>query len=122
MEFASLSILPVKDGSFNMILARESELKSGLSKLLTVNFLYKLFWLGYCIILPMLYSSFSFPKKVVDKINLPVPPISIGILFFLSWLIFRVSLSYLLPEYKSLQYYSSFKRPGAFCHCGFFGA
>lgn len=81
--------------------------KSGLSRLLAINFLYKLFWLVYCVLLPLLYFSFPFIKKIVSKINLPIPPFSLGIFFLLSWLVFRVSHQFLLPEGKTPQYYDT---------------
>lgn len=78
--------------------------KKGISKLLTINFLYKLFWVFYCILFPLLYGSVLFIKKISDKINLPVPPISIGIFFLINWLLFRIISSYLLSDFRSPQY------------------
>lgn len=85
----------------------EGSLKTGFSKLLSVNFLYKLFWLFYCVLLPVIYPFSHFVRVIVKKIDLPVPPFSLGILFMINWLIFRVTLSFLLPLNRSLQYYDT---------------
>jgi len=81
--------------------------KTGISKLLTVNFLYKLFCVGYGFILPLLYYSLPFVTKIVDTIKLPVSPFTIGMFFLISWFIFRIILSFLLPDNKDGGYYST---------------
>jgi len=79
--------------------------KAGLSYILSVNFLYKLFWLVYGVIFPVVYLLSRFVKKTVDKIDVPVPPFVLGIIFLINWLLSRLILSYLLPDGRSLQYY-----------------
>lgn len=81
--------------------------KTGLALLLCFNFLYKLFWLGYCIILPIACLSIGRVFLLSKKIRLPLPPLAIGIFFLINWLIFRITLSFLLPTNESLQYYST---------------
>jgi hypothetical protein len=85
--------------------SNDGQYKAGLSYFLSVNFLYKLFWLVYGIILPVVYSLSHFFKKITDKIGLPVPPFILGLLFLANWLLCRIILSYLLPDGRSLQYY-----------------
>lgn len=89
--------------------------KSGLSKLLSMNFQYKMFWLVYCFVLPLIYPFSRGIRLLVQKIRLPLPPFTIGILFVVSWLVFRVTLSFLLPSGKSLLYYESTVEISEFC-------
>lgn len=81
--------------------------KSGLQKLFSMNFEFKLFCILYCFLLPLVYPLSRFTRNVVHKFRIPVPPLSIGLLFVLNWLIFRITLSFFLPGGQSLSYYSS---------------
>lgn len=74
----------------------DGEHKTGVARLLEINFLYKLFWLGYGVLLPIAVLFVRPISTLVQKINVPVPPLAIGIFFFINWCIFRISLSYLL--------------------------
>ena len=85
----------------------EGEYKSGISYILSINFLYKLFWLVYGVILPVVYSFSGIVKNVANKISLPVPPIILGSLFLINWTVCKIMLSYLLPQGRSVQYYYS---------------
>lgn len=85
----------------------EGEYKSGISYILSINFLYKLFWLVYGLILPVVYSFSVIVKNAANKISLPVPPIILGSLFIINWTICKVMLTYLLPDGRSDQYYYS---------------
>jgi hypothetical protein len=73
--------------------------------ILTINFLYKLFWLSYCFLLPLLFIRVKFIDKIVNAIKLPVPPVSVGFLFIGNWFLFKIIKDYLLSDGKSLQYY-----------------
>ncbi len=73
----------------------------GLSLLLTFNFAYKLFWLGFGVILPLSVLGSRFVKKAAHAIRLPVPPLSVGLLFPVNWLIYRLAHSYLHPGGKA---------------------
>jgi len=79
--------------------------KKGLSYFLSMNFLYKLFWLIYGVILPMVYSLSSFVRNIIGKIDLLVPPLILGIVFLINWLLCRITLYFLLPDGRSMQYY-----------------
>ena len=81
--------------------------KSGLARLLEINFLYKLFWLGFCIVLPITNMTIPPISKLLNKIRLPIPPLQIGIFFLVNWLIYKFILSFLLPEGETLQYYDT---------------
>ena len=85
----------------------DQNLKTGLTKLTTINFLYKLFWLVYCVLLPIACISVRPISSLASRIRLPVPPVSIGILFLLNWIVFKATLVFLLPSGKTLQYYDT---------------
>lgn len=79
--------------------------KHGLEKLLSINFQYKLFWFFYAFLLPISVLFLQPVSLITQKIRLPVPPITIGIFFIISWLIFRLTLSFLLPRGMTIPYY-----------------
>jgi hypothetical protein len=70
--------------------------KSGLAKLITVDFLYNLFWLGWCIVIPFVVLFDWMPARLLNSIRVPVPALSIGLLFltnFCAYIIIRSTLS-----------------------------
>lgn len=89
--------------------------KTGISKILSINFEFKLFCLLYCFVLPIIIRFSSFINRVVRNFKVPVPPISIGLLFIFNWVTFRITLSFLLPEGKSALYYASSVEISEFC-------
>jgi hypothetical protein len=85
----------------------QHNLKGGLAKLLTVNFLYKLFWLAYCILLPLLCLCAQPVSKLAEKMRLPIPPLTLGLLFAVNWVVFKGTSVFLLPVGKDEQYYDT---------------
>lgn len=83
----------------------EGQFKSGLSYYLSVNFLYKFFWMAFGIILPIVYSLSHLIRNVVKKIRIPVPPIVLGSLFLVNWTVCKVLLAFFLSGGRSAQYY-----------------
>jgi len=65
---------------------REGISKGGLYKLITVDFLYNLFWFSWCIMLPLLVFVFRDFDEWIRKIGLPVPVLSLGILFLVNFM------------------------------------
>jgi hypothetical protein len=59
-------------------------------KLLDMNVMYKIFYFSWCLFLPLLYAYFTFVKTLSIKINLPVPPISIGFFFVINLIIYVI--------------------------------
>lgn len=92
-------------GIFNTYNPDGSGKKTGLSKLLTIGFLYKLFWLGFCIILPIINMSNDKLSKFIKRINLPVPPLSIGIFFLISWIIYKIIVIFFFQPAQPPVYY-----------------
>jgi len=69
----------------------DREQKYGVAKLITINFLFKAFWLGFTVILPLAYRYWQPVSWLARKIRIPIPPLDLGIFFLANWLIFRVS-------------------------------
>lgn len=67
--------------------------------------LYKIFWISYCFLLPILALHVNFIQKLINIVKLPVPPILLGVLFVTNWLIFKGLKVFILPEGKSAQFY-----------------
>ena len=55
-----------------------------------INMLFLLFWMIYCLIIPMLNLFSKNIFRFFRLINLPIVPISIGLLFFINELLFRI--------------------------------
>ena len=91
--------------NFHNISLVNAKSKHGVAKLLTIEFQYKLFWLFYCVILPFGVFFMESLSLLTQKIRLPVPPITLGIFFLINWVIFRITLSFLLPPNMSIAYY-----------------
>ncbi len=83
------------------------EKKSGLSRLLEIGVLFKMFCIVWGVIVPIMAFHVSFASTIFKKICLPIPPVSIGMLFIINWVFFRVILSFMLPPNKSFQYYDT---------------
>lgn len=77
--------------------------KTGLSKLITMDFLYNLFWLAWCILVPLLSYSVFF-KNLFGKLRLPIPSLTIGVFFLVNFIIFYVTRSFTSPDKSSLYY------------------
>lgn len=78
--------------------------KSGLSRLLEINFLFRLFSLLCGIVLPFCVYHFKFISGLTRKIKVPVPPISIGLFFFINWITYVALYSFILPKDSPLPY------------------
>src|SRR5205809_4875957 len=71
--------------------------KHGWHRLLEMNFLFRIFCGVFCFV----FSLFKFHLKPVNRLmrslKVPIPPITIGIFFILSWLVFRWILA-IIPQ------------------------
>jgi len=79
--------------------------KTGLAKLLTINYLYKIFWLSFGILLPIIVMLNKKIFFLIKSIKIPIPPLSIGIFFFVNWIVFKIISSYLLSPNEPMAYY-----------------
>ncbi|MCX6293945.1 MAG: hypothetical protein NT127_06595 [Sphingobacteriales bacterium] len=78
--------------------------KTGLHRLLEINFLFRLFCLFYGIIIPFLMMQ---SKKITDLINyikMPTPNLSVGVFFMINWIVYKLVLM-ALPEGNNIYYY-----------------
>jgi hypothetical protein len=82
-------------------------MKTGISRLLEINFLFRVFTVLFGIFLPFVVFHLKFINNITRKIKLPVPPISIGIFFIINWLVFKVLLTSLWPLGHDFQYYDT---------------
>jgi hypothetical protein len=64
--------------------------KHGLERLVEIEFLFKIFTLVYGIVLPLLVYHVNPVRDFTMKIKIPVPPISLGIIFIANYLAFKV--------------------------------
>lgn len=78
--------------------------KKGFARLLEVNFLFRLFMMGYGIVLPFFVYHLKLIRKLTEWVKLPVPPISIGIFFFVNYFIFWLLHAHFLSYQHGLQY------------------
>ena len=85
----------------------DHNIKTGWSKFLTVNFAYKLFWLSFGIILPLIVLLNKKLFLLTIKLKVPVPPLSIGIFFLVNWILFRIVITYFLKTDQPFLYYFS---------------
>jgi hypothetical protein len=76
----------------------EGNKKHGLIRLLEINFLFRLCTVLCGIVLPFCVYHIKFISRLTMKIRMPIPPISIGLFFFISWLIFWTLHSFILPK------------------------
>ncbi len=85
----------------------DSTLKTGWRKMITVDFLYKLFCVSFGGLLPLMVYYIGFIRNLTLKISLPIPPFLLGLFFVINWLVFKLMLTLFLPSGRSLQYYDS---------------
>jgi hypothetical protein len=81
--------------------------KHGLIKLLEINFLFKLFTMLFGIILPFCAYHIKFISRLTMKLKVPIPPISIGLFFFISWIIYQFISQCILPQNVPFQLFDS---------------
>jgi hypothetical protein len=55
--------------------------KTGLAGLFTISKLFGLFWLLFCVLIPLMAVSFSSVRKFLQRVNLPIVPLWIGLAF-----------------------------------------
>jgi hypothetical protein len=78
--------------------------KVGLARLTEMNFLYRLFILSFGVALPLITYHIGFFKKLVKKLKIPVPPVSMGLFFIVSWVVCKLVLKIVPKGYDQLYY------------------
>lgn len=101
-------------GEFNIhnieLLNRErmdGETKTGLGRLLEINLLFKIFTVLISVLIPMAVFHIRAVSRLTRKISMPVPPVSIAVLFSVNWIAFKVVLDYLALPGQIFQYYDT---------------
>ena len=67
------------------------QLMTNIDRLLTV------FWLSFCLIVPLLHRFSATARKFLEQINLPIVPVSLGFLFLFNYAMSLLLALYLLP-------------------------
>ncbi|MCF8245304.1 MAG: hypothetical protein K9J37_13030 [Saprospiraceae bacterium] len=75
----------------------ENNRKTGFAKYFSMNVMYKLFCLGFGVILPFLVMFGKMFDGIINKFKIPVPSLAIGLGFILNWVVFYLLVP-LFPE------------------------
>jgi hypothetical protein len=78
--------------------------KHCLARLLEINFLFKLSTMLFGIVLPFCVYHFKFVSRITMKIHIPIPPIAIGLFFFINWVTCWTLHSFILPKDSPKEY------------------
>ena len=68
----------------------DGSVKTGLSLWLTVDRLYSLFWLGFCVCVPLLAATSSRGRRFLQCVNMPIVPLWIGMAFPLNYILAKI--------------------------------
>jgi hypothetical protein len=79
--------------------------KSGWERLTEMNFLFRVFILSFGIALPLIAYHILFIKKIVQRLKIPVPPVSMGLFFIVSWILCKLVLR-IIPNGLDQNYYN----------------
>lgn len=100
----------------NMILfdgkMMDGGLKSGIARIFEMDMLFKLFTIVWGALLPLCVYHVGSIARMVQKYKVPVPPISIGIFFLISWIALKLSLAAMhsLPVGASIESFRHYWR------------
>jgi hypothetical protein len=81
--------------------------KTGLARITEINFLFKIFTILFGVILPFMVFHLKSVSRLSRKIKIPVPPISIGIFFIISWITYKAMETFVLLKGMDIQYYDT---------------
>ncbi|NQU50400.1 MAG: hypothetical protein HQ519_17260 [Planctomycetes bacterium] len=76
------------------IFARENSdgtLKQGLASIMTASKMFSLFWMGYCVALPLAHRFSDKLRLLMNRFQVPIVPLGIGILFVLNYIAAKIS-------------------------------
>lgn len=68
----------------------EGKKKTGIESLLNIDRLFSIFWLSYCVVLPLLVRVSRRLSGFVTGVNVPIVPIGLGLLFPLNYLLSKL--------------------------------
>lgn len=93
------------------------EPKKGFSRFLEMDLLFKLFTCVFGILLPFCVYHFKPISKLTQKLKVPVPPITIGLFFAISWFLLKLSLSGIPLENNQEHYWRIFMAGPEIAEC-----
>lgn len=64
--------------------------EDGSRKLLSMERMFSLFWLGFCVLVPIAYLPKSPLRALLDKLSFPVVPLALGLIFPLNYLVAKL--------------------------------
>ncbi|MEP6926711.1 MAG: hypothetical protein ABI834_03700 [Ginsengibacter sp.] len=79
--------------------------KSGLKRLLDFNLLYRIFSMIFLVCIPVFFYHIKTRLITNKKIQMPVAPVTIGIFFFITLVVFYSLKYFILPVTKVQRYY-----------------
>jgi hypothetical protein len=82
----------------------KGDAKQGIARFLEMDMLFKIFTIFFGFVLPFCVYHFKFISSLTQKFKIPVPPISVGIFFLVSWICLKLSLA-ALPMEKDVRHY-----------------
>jgi hypothetical protein len=71
----------------------DKERKSFVELLINPNRLLSIFWLSYCLILPLLATTTT-GHRLVSWSGIPVPPLGVGLLFLITYVVFHAMVAF----------------------------
>ncbi len=91
----------------------EGQKRSILRLFLNLNFLFNLFCLGYCVLIPLMNRYIKPATVIIRKIRLPVVPLWLGFLFLASIVVFEIAESMVIrtlqpPVYETKEGFLAF--------------
>lgn len=86
---------------------KQGEAKTGLSRLLEVNLIFKVFTIILAFLLPIAVFHSRAAARMSRAVAIPVPPATIAVFFAVNWIAFKLVLDYFLPSGKIFQYYDT---------------
>ncbi len=81
--------------------------KTGIQRLLEIEFLFKVFSMVFFVCIPLFFYHINLRLEMNKKIRMPVAPVTIGIFFLISWVIYYSLRAFVLPTDKAPEYYSA---------------
>jgi hypothetical protein len=78
---------------------------AGFERVLEMDFLFKLFTLLFGVALPIVVYHNKWMAAFVQKLKVPVPPLTLGIFFFISWIFLRLSVGHIALRPNMVEYW-----------------
>jgi hypothetical protein len=87
----------------------DGDRKTGLALLINFNRLLSIFWLAYCVVVPLLTMFSADARKAIHFLGFPVPSFAVGTLFIINFVIFRYIATYAAMDRATLAAFDELK-------------